>query len=470
MGKLWDKGYELNALVELFTVGEDYILDRSLVSADCIASIAHAKMLSAIGIVTEREFTDLHRELAAVIRESGSGSFVITRDDEDCHTAIENRLTASLGDSGKKVHTGRSRNDQVLAATRLYTKSYLFDCMEAVLSLAEQFFSFAELHKEVPMPGRTHLHAGMPSSVGLWAAAFGEDLLDAYSLLESAFRLNDQSPLGSAASYGVPLPLDRELTAKLLGFGRVQNNVLYVQNSRGKIESAVLYALDYVMTGLSKAAWDIIIFSLPEFGYFSLPEEICSGSSIMPQKKNPDVLELIRSKAAVLAGYLDQVRNIVRPLYSGYNRDFQDTKGPLLKGLEIGFLSVSAMELTMKKLKVNPDRLREGFPPEIFATDYTLELVRQGKSFRDAYKEVAANISSLRLRDPDSTIGGRTSSGTSGNLRIGPKGRELLHLRGGLREERRKFQETLKQLTGFDAAVHTLPRGAGTKIDPPSGL
>ena len=467
MGKLWDKGYELNSLIELFTVGDDYILDRALINADCIASTAHAKMLSSIGILTETEFNNLHRELARIVKDNEHGGFVISRDDEDCHTALENRLTSVLGESGKKVHTGRSRNDQVLAAIRLYTKSYLFDVLESVLSLAEQFFSFAQQHEHVPMPGRTHLHAGMPSSVGLWAAAFGEDLLDGYSLLETAFSLNDQSPLGSAASYGVPLPLDREMTAELLGFGRLQNNVLYVQNSRGKIDSAVLYGLDYIMTGLSKAAWDIILFSLPEFGYFTLAREICSGSSIMPQKKNPDVLELVRSKAAVVAGCLDQIRNITRPLYSGYNRDFQDTKGPLLKGLETGFLSIAAMELTIQKLSVNPDRLRAGFTPEIFATDYALELVQQGTNFRDAYKEVANNISALKTRDPDSALAARTSSGTAGNLKIKPKLQEVAAKRRELGKKRTSFQDVLRALIGFDAAVHTLPK---ENIDPNKGL
>ena len=469
MAKLWEKGYELNSLIELFTVGEDYILDRALVNADCVATAAHAKMLAAIGILQEAEFVKILRELNTVIEENKDGRFVIAPDDEDCHTALENSLTGALGETGKKVHTGRSRNDQVLAATRLYTKSYLYDVMEALLSLSAQFFSFASEHEKLPMPGRTHLHAGMPSSVGLWAAAFGEDLLDGYTLLKSAFWLNDQSPLGSAAGYGVPLPLDREMTAELLGFSRVQNNVLYVQNSRGKIEAAVLYGLDNVMTGLSKAACDIILFSLPEFGYFSLPEEICSGSSIMPQKKNPDVLELIRSKAAVLAGYLDQVRGIVRPLYSGYNRDFQDTKGPLLKGLETAFLALSAMEVTVEKLTVNPERLRSGFTPEIFATDYALELVQQGKSFRDAYKEVAANISSLKRRSPDEAIGSRTSSGTAGNLQIKGKRETVIAKQRELGKQRRAFQETVRRLLGRDAAVHSPPR-PDKNIDPPSCL
>ncbi len=470
MGKLWDKGYTFDSLVEQFTVGEDYILDSVLILADCISSIAHGNMLSHIGVLTDDEFSRLRGALIDIMNDSREGRFAIAREDEDCHTAIENRLIAVLGETGKKIHTGRSRNDQVLAATRLYTKSYLFDVMGNVLRAAKQFFSFAENHRDIPMPGRTHLQAGMPSSVGLWAAAFGEDLLDAYSLLETAFKLNDQSPLGSAASYGVPLALDRELTARLLGFARVQNNVLYVQNSRGKIEASVIYAIDNVMMGLSKAAWDLIIFTLPEFAYFSLPEEICSGSSIMPQKKNPDVLELIRSKSAVIAGYLDQVRNIVRPLYSGYNRDFQDTKGPLLTSLELGFLSLSAMDTTIRSLSVNPDRLRAGFSAEIFATDYALELVEGGKSFREAYKAVAGNIDALQNRSPDEALRKRTSSGTSGNLQLEPKLAECTRLAGDLAAGREVFMKKISELTGFEIKVHSLSLGKSENVDPLSGL
>lgn len=459
VGKLWDKGYKLDSLIELFTVGEDYILDTALVPADCVASMAHARMLAAVGILSDAEYRDIHLELGRIIEDVKTGTFRIRREDEDCHTAIENRLTEVLGETGKKVHTGRSRNDQVLAALRLYAKSYLFDFMESVLTLSGEFLHFARVHRDVPMPGRTHLQAGMPSSLGLWAGAYGEDLLDSYTLLETAFQLNDQCPLGSAASYGVPLPLDRELTAKLLGFSKVQNNVLYVQNSRGKIETALLQGIDMVLMGLSKAAWDIILFSLPEFGYFSLPKEICSGSSIMPQKRNPDVLELVRSKSAVVAGYVEQVKNIIRPLYSGYNRDFQDTKGPLLRGFDIGYLSVAAMLVTVKRMNVHPEKLRDGFSPDIFATDSVLDLVRDGKSFRDAYMQVARDVDGVSPGDPDEAIQKRRSSGTPGNLRLDEKVQALKALKKSLLSRKQEFAEAITGLVGFKVDLHCPPGG-----------
>jgi len=457
MSKLWEKGYELDALVELFTVGEDYILDERLVAADCVASMAHARTLTSAGILTEQEYNTLHSGLTDIISKQAEGNFPISRKDEDCHTAIENRLVEKCGDIGKKIHTGRSRNDQVLGALRLFTKFYLFNIMDAVLTLSEHFFNFADKHKDVPMPGRTHLQAGMPSSVGLWAAAFGEELLDSYMVLETAYKLNDQCPLGSAAGYGVPLPLDRQLTAALLGFSRVQNNVLYVQNSRGKIEGAVLNALEAVLSGICKAAWDIILFALPEFGYFSIPEELCSGSSIMPQKKNPDVLELIRSKAAIVGGYAEQIRNIVRPLYSGYNRDFQDTKGPFLKGIELGLMTVSAMDLTIRKLQVNPANLQKGFSPDIFATDYVLELVRKGSSFRDAYRTVAESIEKLGKKEPADIIQSRTSIGTTGNLQIDQMKERVGNIRESLAILRRKSEDALNNLAGFEVSVYQPP-------------
>ncbi len=454
MGKLWEKGYEFDALIERFTVGEDYLLDRVLLAADCVASMAHAKMLESIGILSEDEERDIHRELGRIIQENEAGSFKIQREDEDCHTAVENRLTEALGEAGKKVHTGRSRNDQVLAAIRLYTKSYLMSIMESVLALAEKFFSLAGKHQSVPMAGRTHLQAGMPSSIGLWAASYGEELLDAYQLLEAAFHLNDQCPLGSAAGYGVPLPLDREMTARLLGFDRVQNNVLAVQNSRGRIEAAVLQAVEMAMMVLSKASGDMILFSLPEFGYFSLPEELCSGSSIMPQKRNPDVLELIRSKTAVVGGLAEQVKNIIRSLYSGYNRDFQDTKGPLLKGLELGFITFKAMEITLEKLEIIPENCRRSLPPEIFATDDVMNLVHEGKSFRDAYQLVAAGIEKIRQTDPEEAIQSRNAKGMPGNLAIETKIEEGKNRGQYLSKRKSAFQRKIAELAGFFTKIH----------------
>jgi argininosuccinate lyase len=418
MAKLWFKNYELNELLEKFTVGNDYILDQNLVVSDCLCSIAHIQMLAKIGVLTEDEFKALKKALLDIIKLSEKGKFQIKLSDEDCHTAIEGYLTAKLGDVGKKVHTGRSRNDQVLTATRFYAKTRLLQIIDRALDLEDSLIKFAEKNKNVPMPGRTHMQIAMPSSVGLWGAAFAEELLDDIAFLNAAYELNNRCPLGSAASYGVPLPLDRELTASLLGFADIQNNVLYANNSRGKIESMIADALEQLTLTYSKMAQDLIIFSMPEFGYFSLPAQLCSGSSIMPQKKNPDGLELLRGKAASMAGYCAGMKNVIRALPTGYNRDFQETKELFIKVLDTADISTQVAKLTIDELKVNKAKLLEGFTPEIFATDEALRLVASGRSFRDAYKEVGLNLKKLKNEDPVAALKKRTSLGTPGNLNL----------------------------------------------------
>ncbi|MGL1890774.1 MAG: argininosuccinate lyase [Spirochaetaceae bacterium] len=416
MSKIWAKDYELDSLIEEFTVGNDYILDLDLIEFDCIASKAHGKMLSTIGILTADEYTKLAEELDNIIIDVRSNNFVINRSDEDCHTAIEARLTDRLGEVGKKIHTGRSRNDQVITATRLYSKSFIEKSISSAVKLVSSMLDMAEKNANVPMVGRTHMQTAMPSSIGLWTGAYAEELIDCIKLLESVYNIINQNPLGSAASYGVPLPLNRELTGEILGFKKVQNNVLYVNNSRGKFESMILDALDQITLTLSKMAQDLILFSLPEFDYFSLPKELCSGSSIMPQKKNPDGFELLRSKSAIVSSCAFQVKSIIRSLPSGYNRDFQDTKEPFLRGCKTALLSIRVMELSIKNLKVNVDKCLAGFTPEIYATDAALELVAGGASFRDAYVEVGLNVDKLGQRDAVESIKSRTHTGSTGNL------------------------------------------------------
>ncbi|MBN2736454.1 MAG: argininosuccinate lyase [Spirochaetales bacterium] len=418
MGKLWEKDYQVNSLLEDFTVGDDYILDKSLVGADCLASIAHAKMLEKIGILGLDEGEKLTGALRIIITAWLKNDFVIDKKDEDCHTAIENRLIGQLGETGKKIHTGRSRNDQVLAALRVFTREHLNIITGEVLALSRLMGEFAQKHSLVPMAGRTHMQIAMPSSVGLWAGAYAEELFDSLVLISSAYVLNDRSPLGSAASYGVPLPLDREMVADLLGFSEVHNNVLAVQNGRGKIESIVLDALEQTVLTLAKLSSDLILYSMPEFGYFSLPKELCTGSSIMPQKKNPDGLELLRAKANVLSGYITQIKGIIRNLPSGYNRDFQETKGPLLKGLKLTLDCVRIMSLTFQNLTVHEDKLAKGFIPEIYATDIAIDMVQKGEAFRDAYKKVGLSIDSLSEQNPRDYVMNRKSTGTTGNLNL----------------------------------------------------
>lgn len=418
MAKLWDKGYSLDELIERFTVGDDYLLDRRLLASDAAASIAHARMLGTIGLLSQDDLAQLESELRRIAVEAVQVGCVIERAQEDGHTWIEDRLVATLGEAGKRIHTGRSRNDQVLASTRLFAREGVLLVRERIGEAAKALCDLAESHEHTPMAGRTHLQPAMPSTVGLWAASYAEGLLDADALLCAAYELLNRSPLGAAASYGVPIPLDRELVARLLGFASVHHNVLDVVSSRGRVELAVLDALDHAGLVLSRFATDLILFSLPEFGYFSLPPELCSGSSIMPQKRNPDGLELMRGKSATLSSYADRVRNVVRNLPSAYNRDVQETKEPLIRGIDLAADLLAVGTLTARKLEVHPDKLSAGISPELFATDAALGLVVSGTSFRDAYRAVAAGLGDLGRTswNADDAIARRTSTGSPGNL------------------------------------------------------
>jgi len=453
MAKLWQKGYELDTLIEAFTVGRDWELDGRLVAADCTASAAHATMLESVGLLKRKELELLLEGLKAIVLADEKGEFPIRREDEDCHTAIENFLVASCGDAGKKIHTGRSRNDQVLTALRVYGREAAGKVLEAGIDLQQGLLKCAEEHRDVPMPGRTHMQVAMPSSVGLWAAAWAEEIGDDLALLEFTIAMYDQSPLGSAASYGVPLPLDREMSARLLGFSKLQNNVLYANNSRGKFESMILDALDQLMQTFSKMSQDLILFSLPEFGYFSLPKELCSGSSIMPQKKNPDGLELMRAKAASMSAWASQVKGIIRSLPSGYNRDFQETKEPFILGLELALQAALVMDRTISRLEVNRQRLFDAFTPEIFATDAALELVTGGMSFRDAYRKVGTELDQVSGRDPVESIRNRTAAGTAGNLRLDLSQEGVDGARERLASRRGRWAEARKALLGIDFSV-----------------
>ena len=296
------------------------------------------------------------------------------------------------------------------------------------------------------MPGYTHTQRAMPSSVGLLAGAFLESLLDDLILLKTAYKLNNQCPLGSAAGYGASLPIDRQLVSDLLGFEKVQNNVIYVQNSRGKIESIILSALTQIMLDLSKLATNLILFSTVEFGYFSIPKEFCSGSSIMPQKVNPCVLELVRAKASIVEGYMLQINGIINNLLAGYNRDLQLTKEPLMKGIDLTLDSINIMGLIISKLKVNKEKCIEGCSPEIFATDYALDLVRNGTPFRDAYKVIAKNVGKLKKIDPVKNIKNKKHLGATGNLGLGKINKEISKEKTELVKEKNKFDEKIKEL------------------------
>lgn len=447
--KLWDKGYALDQIVEAFMTGDDPVLDHVLIPYDCVGSIAHAKMLEKIGILTSVESGKISLELRRLVREAQEGTFFIKPEDEDVHTAVENALVDSIGDVGKKLHTARSRNDQILLDLRLYAREWIVRIGQAVLMACNALLSFARCYQEVPIPGRTHFQRAMPSSLGLWAGAFAESLLDDMELLKTAYFLIDQCPLGSAASYGASLPIDRQYVADLLCFRSAQKNVLYANNSRGKFEATVLHALVQIMSGLAKMASDIIIFSAPEFGYLVLPEKFCPGSSLMPQKRNPCPLELIRAKSATTQSCLFQVLDIVRALPSGYNRDFQETKRPFMQGIEICWHSLTVFHRIFSGLEVQKDRCLHAFTPELFATDHVLTLVREGKPFRDAYKEVALNPQKITMQDPVENILSKQHLGATGNLGLEMDRNRLNAYNKWVEQAMKQWSKIQSSLLGF---------------------
>ncbi len=387
--KLWEKGYKLNKKVEEFTVGSDYIWDQNLVAYDCIASIAHAKMLGKMGILNGDEVQKLVKEINHIIELDRKGRFKISKDREDCHTAIETHLTKKLGDLGKKIHTARSRNDQVLTALRLYYKDQLQECKGLAAKLTREIKGFVKTYGEIKFPGYTHTRKAMPSSIALWGNSLIDAMKDNLKALEFALEYVDQSPLGTGSGYGIPMEIDRKYTAKLLDFKRVQENPIHTANSRGKYESTILHVLGQIMFDLNKIACDLILFSMTELGYFELPEEFCTGSSLMPQKKNPDVLELLRARYHVVVSYEFQIKNLIGNLLSGYNRDFQLTKEPTMKGFEITKESLDIMRLVFSKLKVNKKNCQQALTKDIHATEEVLELVKTGIPFREAYKTIS---------------------------------------------------------------------------------
>ncbi len=426
MGKLWQKETSLDSLMEEFSVGSDYVIDQNLVKSDILGSMAHARGISRAGLLSEEELDSLIEALKVLFMKAEAGEFVINREDEDCHTAIEGYLTEMVGTAGKKIHTGRSRNDQVQTALRIWMRDNLLTLHHHTTELSQTLHAFASKNEMVPMAGRTHMQIAMPSSLGLWAGAFSEQLLDLASHLLSLYSLIDMNPLGSAASYGSPVPIDRTYTSHLLGFTRVHRNVLYANNSRGLFEGMILDGCDYIALTLSKLAQDLILFSLPEFGYFSLNPKLCTGSSIMPQKKNPDGLELTRSRASMINGYALQVKSIIRSLPSGYNRDFQDTKEPFIKGMKSTILLVQIMNHMMNGLIVHEEALVKACTGELYATDEVLKRIAQGGSFRDVYRQVGMDLESVSSYDPVETLSTRTSEGTTGNLFLENLRQEIL--------------------------------------------
>lgn len=432
-----------------YTVGDDPVLDMDLIKWDCLGTAAHVTMLSEMEIdspiVTKEEAAQVRKALAEVVADK---SFVVREQDQDVHMAVETRLTEMLGDLGKKIHTGRSRNDQVAVDVRLHIKDQLHELNEELIELVRRLVRFGESHDRVPMVGRTHLQPAMPSSVGVWATGHAEMILDQTANLEAAYKMNDACPLGSAAGYGVPLPLKRWRTTGLLGFSRVMHNVFGASMGRGENEAALLSALAQLMTVLSRLAEDVILFSMPEFGYFTLPRAYCTGSSIMPQKYNPDVLELVRSKTAIVVGLATASLSMLHAMPGGYNRDLQDCKGLYMKGLSITRTTLRILTKIVAGMGVDEAKLRAGFIPGVFATDVALRKVAAGVPWREAYHQVRDNLEALADEDPDAAVAAKTHEGTTGGIDYSHYSWRLEELTEMNLYRKGEFEMKMKELLG----------------------
>ena len=383
--KIWNtKGVESSYEIASFLAGEDIELDKSIFIYDIDATIAHIKGLASIGVIKKNELAKLIKSLKELRLKFLNKSFKLTEKYEDCHSAIEFYLTKELGELGKKVHTGRSRNDQVLVAMRLFAKKNLIDFKKSNKSIARVLLRMAKKHENNPMPGYTHLQRAMPSSWGLWFASYAESFIDNVDLINSTIEWIDSNPLGSAAGYGVALPLDRKLTTKELGFKRTQINSLYIQNSRGKYEMQIINTLKQSMLDVRKFSWDMSLFLSQEFDLLKIDKAYLTGSSIMPNKHNPDVIEILRANYSILAGQASELENLLS-LPSGYQRDLQLTKRSLISSFDISLKSLNILPKLIDSIKVNKSKSIAYIDEEMKMTDKVYALVAQGKPFRDAY-------------------------------------------------------------------------------------
>ena len=448
MKKLWEKNGTQHETAEAYCFGDTAVLDSKLIVYDVLGSIAHANMLSAIGLLTEKEFLKLKKALKDILELASQGKFTVEFGDEDVHTKIENYLTETLGDVGKKIHTGRSRNDQVLVDLRLYTKDYAFQIAFITLELIGKFFMFAKKYEFVPMPGYTHMQKAMPSSVGMWAGSFAESLLDDLEILKAAFALNDQNPLGSGAAYGVPLPIQRDVTSKLLGFAKTQNNALYCQASRGKGQLAIMSALTQIMLTISRFAQDVLLFTTSEFQFFTVAADLWTGASIMPQKKNLDVMEIVRARTHVVVSYEQMAASIISGLPSGYNADFGETKMPFMNAMETVIDTLKIMNLVVDSLSPNVRTLKEATTKELFAAHAAYVLVKQGMPFREAYQKIGMTLHTLPIFDVAEVLASTSHSGGPGNLGLSKASAEMKKKKAWWQKKEARHKACINQLKG----------------------
>lgn len=412
--KLWEKNIQVDKEVEAFTVGKDREMDLYLAKYDVLGSMAHITMLQSIGLLTKDELKLLLGELRNIYAIADRGDFLIEEGVEDVHSQVELLLTRKLGDVGKKIHSGRSRNDQVLVDLKLFTRAEIRELTELTKDLFDVLLQQSERYKDMLLPGYTHLQVAMPSSFGLWFGAYAESLTDDLLLMQAAYKVCNRNPLGSAAGYGSSFPLNRQLTTDLLGFDSMNYNVVYAQMGRGKMERTVAFAMAGIAATLSKLAFDACMFNSQNFGFIKLPDQFTTGSSIMPHKKNPDVFELTRAKCNKIQGLPQQITLICNNLPSGYFRDLQIIKElfvPAFKELKDCLRMVAHM---MREVKVNPDILQDKKYALLFSVEEVNRRVLAGTPFRDAYKQVGLEIEAGKF-SPDKTVH-HTHEGSIGNL------------------------------------------------------
>jgi argininosuccinate lyase len=387
--KLWSKeNTSTSALIETFTVGRDKEFDVLLAEYDVLGSLAHTEMLASVGLLSKEDLKLVHAGLNDILAEIRAGSFVIEKDIEDVHSQVEYLLTSRLGEAGKKIHSGRSRNDQVAVDVKLYLRAQVLALKDEVKELFDLLIQLSEKYKDKLLPGYTHLQIAMPSSFGLWFGAYAESLIDDLEVLAAAWQVTNKNPLGSGAGYGSSFPLNREMTTRLLGFRTLNYNSVYAQMTRGKTEKIVAMGLSTIAATLSKLAMDCCLYINQNFGFISFPSELTTGSSIMPHKKNPDVFELIRAKCNRIQSTPNELTLLINNLPSGYHRDLQLTKEILFPAIEEGKACLQMMRLMLSNIQVKDDILKDEKYKYLFSVEAVNELVNKGVSFRDAYKQV----------------------------------------------------------------------------------
>lgn len=443
--KIWEKSVQVNQDIERFTVGKDREMDLYLAKADVIGSMAHITMLESVGLLGQDELTLLLEELRMIYKEIAAGNFAIEDGAEDVHSQIELMLTRKLGDTGKKIHSGRSRNDQVLVDLKIFTREALQSIVELTSQLADTLLAQSNRYADVLMPGYTHLQIAMPSSFGLWFGAYAESLADDLQTLLAAWKITNRNPLGSAAGYGSSFPLDRQLTTDLLGFDSMNYNVVYAQMGRGKMERTVANALASVAATLSRLAFDACLYNSQNFGFIKLPDEFTTGSSIMPHKKNPDVFELTRAKCNKLQGIPQQIMLITNNLPSGYFRDMQIVKELFVPAFEDLADCLAMTNSMMAQIEINREILSDPKYDYLFSVEVVNKLTLEGMPFRDAYKKVGLDIEQ-GLFTPEKTVS-HTHEGSIGNL---CNDRIMEYKIAVLREFNfSKVEEAIRKLTGI---------------------